>query len=86
MSFECDNCGKNSVDQPGKWCSECQEREYYAQLENEGLWFSQSRLCQRCIYAWGPGSTDTCEIYNMPLYMVARKNKCKYFKQDEGVF
>jgi len=86
--FDCDECGKNSVSRPGDWCPKCQESELHSYLNDQAQWFSQCALCLRCSYAWGAEPSDKCEIYGMPLYMVARKNKCKHFKEyiDNGVF
>jgi len=84
MSFVCDNCGKNSVKNPGEWCSECQKREHYSDIEADAEWFGKSRLCQTCLNADGPYSNDKCIEYDMPLYMVARRNKCKHYKHDDG--
>ena len=84
MSYICDNCGKNGVSQYGNWCSECQEREEDAHRENDGRWYSQSALCQSCIYARGPDSSDQCGYYKMPLYMTARKRKCKHYESNDG--
>lgn len=81
MGYECGNCGKGLVDMPGKWCSECQEKEYYASMASESHWFNESALCQRCGNAEGPDSHDNCLAYNMPLYMVKRKRKCKHYKE-----
>ena len=81
MSFECDNCGKNSVGMYGQWCSECQRKEYYAAQESEARWYSESSLCQQCDNAEGPDSSDQCIEYHMPLYMVKRKRKCKHFNE-----
>lgn len=86
MSFECDNCGKNEVDQPGKWCNACQERERYEEEEAYGRWHNSAQLCMRCNNAWGPDSTDKCGAYNMPLWMVKRKRKCKYFKEIDDYY
>jgi len=79
--FECDNCGKNSVDKPGKWCDDCQKREYYETQKYEAEWYSKSRKCQTCHNADGCDPTDKCIHYKMPLSMVARKKKCKHFKE-----
>ena len=81
MSFECENCGKGAVDKLGEWCYECQEYAYSDYIESEDKWFASSRLCQRCGFASGGGADDKCDKYNMPLYMVKRKNKCKHFKK-----
>lgn len=81
MSYDCDNCGKNSVDMYGKWCSECQEKEKYAQEDSDARWYSESALCMKCGNAWGPDPPDKCEAYDMPLYMVKRKKKCKRFNE-----
>lgn len=80
MSYDCDVCGKGSVDRPGKWCNECQEKEHILEMESQADWFNASRLCQICGNAWGPDSCDQCGAYHMPLYMVKRKYKCKKFK------
>lgn len=37
-------------------------------------------LCMECNHAEGPYRNDICYTYNMPLYMVLRKKKCKHFK------
>jgi len=79
MSYYCDNCEKNSVEQYGLWCSECREREAWSQEESDARWYSRSRLCQNCNNAWGPDPGDMCNAYKMPLDMVARKKKCKRF-------
>lgn len=79
--YECAECGKNEVDKPGEWCSECQKQAEYEDQESEARWFAESRLCQRCACAWGPEPSDKCSAYNMPLWMIARKNKCKRFKE-----
>ena len=81
MSYNCDECGKNPVEQYGLWCSECQKREYYLQMEDEERWYSSSALCQQCNSAGGGDPSDNCSAYNMPLYMVKRKKKCKRFKE-----
>ncbi len=88
MSFECNCCGKGSVDKYGDWCSKCQEEEFHAELNSQSEWYSKSRLCQTCNNSEGPDWNDKCIVYNMPLYMVARKNKCKHYKEyiDNGVF
>lgn len=83
MSFECGNCGKNSVEQLGKWCSECQEKAMYDMIESDEIWYSQARLCLKCANAEGPDSSDYCSHYEMPLYMVKRKKKCKYYERPE---
>lgn len=83
MSFYCGNCGKNCVSKPGDWCDECQRRAFLDELAWEEEWYSESRLCQHCAFAWGPDPNDKCGAYNMPLYMVKRKYKCKYFKECE---
>ncbi len=36
-------------------------------------------LCMKCDQVDGPGYGDLCYAYNMPLYMVGRKRKCKHF-------
>lgn len=77
MSYTCDCCGKNHVDMYGKWCSECQTKEHYASMEAEDIWYAKSGLCQMCSNAWGCDPSDKCSAYGMPLYMVARKKKCK---------
>ncbi|MHA1291119.1 MAG: hypothetical protein ACTSQJ_00455 [Promethearchaeota archaeon] len=79
--FECDNCGKRCVDKPGDWCSECQFNLINVCLEGQAKWFSESRLCQECYYADGDDHIDLCRKYKMPLYMVKRKYKCKYFRE-----
>ena len=81
MSFDCDVCGKNPVDQYGLWCSECQQREYDLGMESEGRWFSSARKCMECNNAEGSEPYDKCSEYGMPLYMVKRKKKCKRFKE-----
>jgi len=86
MSYYCDECGKNPVDQYGSWCSECQQREYDLGMETEGRWYNRSALCQKCNNAWGPDPGDKCDAYKMPLNMVARKKKCKRFKPIESEF
>jgi hypothetical protein len=66
----------------GDWyCSDCQKEEEYAYQESEARWYSQSALCQRCMYSNCGEFTDKCSEYNMPLYMVARKKKCKHYKE-----
>lgn len=81
MSYNCDECGKNPVEQYGSWCSECQKREHYLQMEDEERWYISSALCQQCNFAGGCDPSDKCSEYNMPLYMVKRKKKCKCFKE-----
>lgn len=80
MSYDCDVCGKNPVEQYGLWCPECQQKEKWLAEESEGRWFSSSALCQKCNFAWGCDPSDRCGSYDMPLYMVKRKRKCKRFK------
>ena len=36
-------------------------------------------LCSYCCNAEGEWSNDLCGHYKMPLWMVKRKKKCKYF-------
>jgi len=79
--FECDECGKNEVDKPGEWCNECQEKARLENSEWEANWYNKSQLCQKCSYCWGPDPNDKCGFYKMPLSMVARKKKCKHFKE-----
>jgi len=81
MSYYCDNCGKERAHRPGEWCSECQEQAHFEYEAWQDKWFNDSRLCQKCNNAWGPDPIDTCGAYNMPLWMVKRKNKCKRFKE-----
>jgi len=69
------------VEQYGLWCSECQKREFYLQQEDEARWYNSSALCQQCNFAWGCDPSDNCGAYNMPLYMVKRKKKCKKFRE-----
>ena len=38
-------------------------------------------LCMTCGNANGPYNYDRCVHYDMPLYMVYRKKKCKHFKE-----
>ena len=36
--------------------------------------------CSNCEHASGPERhSDDCEYYNMPLWMVERKKKCKHY-------
>lgn len=84
MSFECDCCGKNSVDRPGDWCYECQEREFNKAIEDAGIWYNSSALCLICRNADGPEPSDKCNHYKMPLSMCKRKFKCKHFLEDDG--
>jgi len=86
MSFECDNCGKNGVDKPGEWCSECQRRYEEDEQEAYGRWHNSAQLCMRCSHAEGPDSTDWCSAYTMPLWMVKRKFKCKNFKETDDYY
>lgn len=81
MSYNCDECGKNPVEQYGLWCNECQQREAWLWEEDQARWFSSSAKCQQCGYCWGPDPSDRCEYYDMPLSMVKRKKKCKRFKE-----
>jgi len=81
MSFDCCNCGKNSVNNYGSWCSECQQEEELHFLESQAEWHSRISLCLICQNASGCDSGDKCYVYNMPLYMVGRKKKCKHFKE-----
>ena len=81
MSYECDQCGKGSVDKPGDWCNECQQKAQWEYEEDQAQWFSSSAKCQQCSNAWGPDPGDHCSAYKMPLYMVKRKKKCKRFTE-----
>jgi len=81
VSYNCGECGKNPVEQYGLWCSECQKREEWLWQEDQARWFNSSAKCQQCGYCWGPDPSDRCGYYNMPLYMVKRKKKCKRFKE-----
>ena len=45
----------------------------------EEAWYEKAQLCLRCEGAGGTDPGDYCDHYNMPLYMVARKSKCKQF-------
>jgi len=85
MSYPCDVCGKNLVDKFGEWCSECQDEQYFLGMESEAIWYGESQKCQMCGNAWGPDPSDDCEAYNMPLYMVKRKYKCKKFKEYKEI-
>jgi len=44
-------------------------------------WYHECRLCLSCKYATGDGSGDYCTKYGMPLFMVKRKFKCKYYEE-----
>jgi len=81
MSYSCNNCGRelNGTGDAG-YCNECSRQMNDAYLDSEAKWYSRSSLCQKCNNAWGPDSCDRCDAYDMPLYMVARKKKCKRFK------
>ena len=81
MSFTCDCCGKGTVEKYGGWCSECQEEELHAELNSQSEWFSKCRLCLTCTNMEGPDWNDECNHYKMPIYMVARKRKCKHYKE-----
>ena len=52
----------------------------------EEAWYKRALLCLRCEAAGGTGPSDYCDHYNMPLYMVARKNKCKQFIEYMGEY
>ena len=54
------------------------------ETEDEAIWYSRSRLCQSCENAGGDDAGSYCDHYDMPLYMVARKYKCKHY--DEYIF
>ncbi|MBA7495617.1 hypothetical protein ES702_06206 [subsurface metagenome] len=78
MSYECDLCGKISVEKYGQWCNECQEREHELSMEADALFYNSMRLCMRCQNLF---SENHCIIYSgMPNYFFRRKNKCKYFE------
>ena len=49
-------------------------------LEEEA-WLRKSQLCQTCDNAGGPDMGAYCDEYHMPLYMVARKHKCKNYNE-----
>ena len=82
MSFSCNGCGAElrGTGDAG-YCSSYSEKMNEGYEEAEARWFSKSRLCHMCGNAWGPDPCDRCDAYNMPLYMVARKKKCKRFKE-----
>lgn len=75
--FECGSCGKNSVKTPGLWCSECQIECIYIEEE----WYKQAAKCLACANAEGPDRRDYCAHYEMPLFMVKRKNRCKHYEE-----
>lgn len=78
--FECDDCGKVSVDKPGDICSECQETNYMYEIQAVEEWCSSAALCLECYYVEGPDQSDLCGFYMMPLYMTKRKRKCKHYR------
>ena len=80
-NFLCNNCGVNLVDAPSTWCTECQRYEAEQDRIMEEAWFSRSALCQICANSSGPSGGDRCIIYDMPLHMVARKNRCKHYEE-----
>lgn len=81
MSYECPLCGK--IKSSPAYCRECNKEAYYAELDSRNIWYKQCQLCLRCDNALGDHPDDKCLAYEMPLYMVARKKKCKHFTEPD---
>ena len=82
MSFSCNGCGGELIGSgDAGYCGECSVAMNEGYEEAEARWFASCRKCMECANAFGPDPGDKCDAYDMPLSMVARKKKCKRFKE-----
>ncbi len=82
MSFSCNGCGEElrGTGDAG-YCNECSISMNEGYEIAEAKWYASAALCMKCANVFGPDPSDKCESYDMPLYMVKRKKKCKCFKE-----